>query len=920
MEEGIMKMETRIEKEAKTQRELELETIEGEAALKWVALQNQEVKNALASSPKFQEIEQSALSILEDKRKIPMPSMRKGYLYNFWRDENNREGLWRRTTINEYKKPHCEWDLLLDVDLLPEEAQWRALSDSDSKRHVKNPHDHWVFKGAIHAPDDNTAMVVLSLGGTDASIFREFDVNKKCFVKGGFELKESNSRVSWCNKDSLWVGTKSGQTSLTLSGNPRTVKLWKRGQTLDEAKVIYEGNIKDVSVYARSQHRPEGSYHYIKRVINSFENEYLMINQQDLSLTPVPLPTHARIEDFINNQIIVSLNKDWNVPNGPQYKAGSVIALNLSSINTPDQLKTSLIFEPTAACFVNSVCTTKNTVMISALNNVCGELYQYKFIDDKWIKTQLPLPELGDVSVVSAEDDSDNCLLTYTNFLTPQTLYYFDSDKNALELLKAATSYFDAKNSEVVQAFSTSKDGTQIPYFIIKAKNIRYDGSNPTLLYGYGGFQLSQLPSYLSTVGKLWVEQGGVFVMSNIRGGSEFGPKWHQAALKEHRHKAFEDFISIAEDLIAKKITSPAHLGISGGSSGGLLVGAAMTQRPELFNAVLCRTPLLDMLNYHTLMLAGKSKSWMDELGDPNDPKMKEILKSYSPYHNLTQDKHYPKAFFSTYKKDRDIHPGHARKMVDKMKSLGHPVYYYENTEGGHGGVAYYKQEAFRIALEYSYLKQQLMENKLSLSLDPAATEKHTLSPIQTKQPVVEPIVFSEKSPEVIKPTMRDNDEGMIIPEIAANELLSSSPKNSYLNMQKHLAIETVKLKTEEKPREEKVQVKDNATPLQKVLIEKSQVKTDKEMKITELISAQNTIKIKEKSQEKTQEKPRVKENIKSQKNILVNEKQQDKAPWSTENILAFVGGAALIGLFAYNSYKSTDSNNADVNKYFKYK
>jgi len=665
-----------------------LEEILGQRALEWVKIQNQESTSKLEAVPVFKSIYEKTLEILNSPARIPYVSIYGNYLYNFWRDSEHPRGIWRRTTFEEYKKKEPKWEVILDIDRL-----------------AKDENENWVWRGAqLLYPDYNRALIMLSRGGADASVVREFDISTKSFVKDGFQLPEAKSRVSWIDINSLFVGTDFGPGSLTTSGYPRIVKIWKRGTPLNEAKTIYEGKTTSVSAAGYRLFSEEGNIDFIVESPTFFTNIYHIL--KDGELIKLDIPADAEIESYFKGNFLIRLKSDWNSGN-KTYKQGSLIAGKMEDILSGKK-DFKVVFEPTSFSSIQEISRTKNYLLVNILDNVVSRLYRFS-MDAKgnWVKKEIILGDKGTISISSTDEKRDDFFLNYENFLTPSALYLVNGKTLKIEKIKSMPEFFDPSSYKVLQYKALSKDGTSVPYFVVMGKNTKFNGENPTLLYGYGGFEIALRPSYLSTVGVAWLENGGVYAVANIRGGGEFGPKWHQAALKKNRHKAFEDFIAVAEDMIKRKITSPQKLGIMGGSNGGLLVGSVSMMRPDLFKAVVCQVPLLDMKRYSKL-LAGAS--WIDEYGDPDDPDMWEYIKTYSPYHNVKKDVKYPKIFFTTSTRDDRVHPGHARKMTAKMKDMGHEVYYYENTEGGHAGAANNQQRAYITALSYSFLYWQLIK------------------------------------------------------------------------------------------------------------------------------------------------------------------------------------------------------------------
>jgi prolyl oligopeptidase len=664
-----------------------LEDVTGERALNWVRQQNTLSTRELESTPDFAPIRRRILSILDSKDKIPGVEKHGRYYYNFWKDDKNVRGLWRRTTLEEYKKPNPNWETVLDLDEL-------------SKAEKEN----WVWKGYdVLYPTYDRALLVLSRGGADASVVREFDLNSKEFIADGFKLPEAKSDVAWRNRDTLYVGTDFGPGSLTKSGYPRIVKEWKRGTPISEARLIYEGQDSDVSVSAVVFHDNNNGriYEMIHRAPDFFTSE-IQVRNGDKWLK-LEKPADAIVSTF-DKQLLLRLRLDWTV-DGKTYPAGAMLAADFDECMAGKR-NWQVLFEPTDRKSLAAISETKTALILNELENVRNKLYVLRHDNGKWTRAPLDAPAFGSVGIHGIDaDESDDYFMSVTDFLTPSSLYYGNLAKPGREKIKSLPAYFNADGLEISQHEATSKDGTRVPYFQVSRKGMKLDGKNPTLLYGYGGFEISMLPAYSASIGAAWLERGGTYVLANIRGGGEFGPKWHEAARKEHRQRAYDDFIAVAENLISRKVTSPRHLGIQGGSNGGLLMGVMLTERPDLWNAVVCQVPLLDMRRFNHL-LAGNS--WMAEYGDPDKPEDWAYISKYSPYQNVSKDKKYPHVLFTTSTRDDRVHPGHARKMVARMKEQGHEVLYYENIEGGHGGAANNEQLAYMQALAYSFLLKEL--------------------------------------------------------------------------------------------------------------------------------------------------------------------------------------------------------------------
>ncbi|MFK8010783.1 MAG: prolyl oligopeptidase family protein [Marinicellaceae bacterium] len=659
-----------------------LEEVQGEKALNWVKQQNEKSLSYLKSHKSYQKIYDNTLEILNDKERIPYAGERAGFYYNFWRDETHVRGIYRRTTFEEYQKESPKWETVLDIDAL-----------------AKKEDENWVYKGMnCHYPKYQKCLLSLSRGGADATVVREFDMKSQSFVKGGFALPEAKNSISWYDDNAVFVGTDFGEGSMTDSGYPAIVKLWQRGTELEKAKTLFTTDKKSVSASGFTTYDQGKPYRFIYDGTTFYTRDIYMLDKQEH--VKLNIPNDASFSGINNGKVFVQLKSPWK-----NFVQAEVIYANIDDLkNNKAQFKSFV--KPTKSVFIDGISFTKSAILVTVIDDVKNKLYRYRpSKGDQWQVELVDFSLNGSISVFNTDPDRDDFFVNYTDFLTPSSLFLVNGKDLSIKKLKGAKSYFDSDKFIAKQNFATSKDGTKVPYFIVHSKNLKTDGKNPTLLYGYGGFEISLQPSYSSTIGKNWLEQGGVYVLANIRGGGEYGPNWHQAALKENRHKAYEDFEAIAEDLISRKITSPDHLGIQGGSNGGLLVGAAFTRRPDLYNAVICQVPLLDMKRYSQL-LAGAS--WMAEFGNPEVAEDWDYIKTYSPYHNLNKDVDYPKVFFTTSTRDDRVHPAHARKMVAKMKDMGKEVLYFENMEGGHAGAANNEQRAMVSSLSYVYLMDRL--------------------------------------------------------------------------------------------------------------------------------------------------------------------------------------------------------------------
>ena len=688
-----------------------LEEVQGIAALNWVRERNAITQKALQSEPDFEATRGQLLAILDSKDRIPAVVRRGAWFYNFWQDAAQPRGVWRRTTLDEFRKAQPRWETVLDLDLL-----------------AKAENENWVWGGAeCLGPDYRRCLVSLSRGGADAKVVREFDSAAKAFVKEGFQLPEAKSDVTWIDADTLYVGTDFGPGSMTASGYPRVIKRWKRGTPLAQAETVFEGEVQDVAAGVRVDRTPGFERVVFSRAIDFFNEQRFIATPG--GNRPFDIPSDASWSFWhsagaAGDTLLLELRSDLD-SGSVAFARGSLLAADAGEYLGGER-NFQVLFTPTPTRSLSGFATTRSHVIVNVSDSVASRLeeWQRSVADSQRAGTgrsrftrraiEAPFPGTLAVSALGdplLQDDAfaEHYLFTYTDFLTPDTLWLARTQGDQRESLKARPAFFDASGMRVEQLVATSKDGTRVSYFVVWPKDATPTtpgkGTHPTLLYGYGGFEVSMQPWYSAAFGAAWFARGGVLAVANIRGGGEFGPGWHQAAQKAHKQRSYDDFIAVAEDLIARGITSPRQLGIEGGSNGGLLVGAVATQRPELFNAVVCQVPLLDMKRYHKL-LAGAS--WMAEYGDPDDPEQWRYISRYSPYQNIRRDVNLPKMLITTSTRDDRVHPGHARKMAARLAELGHEVLYYENIEGGHGGAADNAQRAFMQALEFSYLWQQL--------------------------------------------------------------------------------------------------------------------------------------------------------------------------------------------------------------------
>ena len=710
-----------------------LEQVQSPKALAWVQQENERTLKPLLTDPHYQTFLDQSLAITQAKDRIPEPEFLDALVYNIWQDAGHPQGLWRRTSPPDYATAAPHWQTVIDVD---------ALGHAE--------HHTWVWKGAnCQEPAEVRCLVDLSEGGEDAVTAREFDLPTSSFVSAGFAIPHAKQTVDWEDANTLLVGTDWGSGSMTDSGYPFVIKRLRRGEKLSDAVEVFRGAKQDVSVVVSTFVDGQGHQAMmLQRGLDFFRSAFFVVTGK--GVTKLALPEKAQVAGLVDNQLVVALNQD--LPGTPTLAAGSLVALDMAH---PDA-RPSLIWAPgpRQALDQDQVRVTAGHVLAVVLDNVRGRAMAFAHDGHGWSARTVALPDNAAISIVATTPRSDLAALQVTSFLLPNSMYFADlgalpgaqtitaapaagatGDKpvggaggivvnakpeslqalqgksdasetgSAVRLVKSLPAKFDASRDTVEQFEATSTDGTKIPYFVVHPKAMAYDGNNPTLLTGYGGFQVSETPVYNPGVGKLWLESGGVYVLANIRGGGEFGPAWHEAGLKTNRQRIYDDFASVARDLIARKITSPRHLGIRGRSNGGLLMGVEFEQHPDLWHAVIIGVPLLDMLRFEKIAAGA---SWVGEYGSVSNPLERAFLAKISPYQNLREGVHYPEPFIFTTTLDDRVGPQHARKFAAEMQAMGLPFFYHESIEGGHAGQANLREAAENQALEMTYLTMEL--------------------------------------------------------------------------------------------------------------------------------------------------------------------------------------------------------------------
>ncbi len=659
-----------------------LEDVEGERALAWVREQNAGTTAALASDESFHSLQSSIRTILDADTRIPTVQKLGPYLYNFWQDRDHERGIWRRTTLDDYRKPTPTWDVVLDLD---------AVNRAEGTQ--------WVWKGAsCLRPDYTRCLIDLSPGGSDASVTREFDLATRQWVRGGFERPLAKGNLAWIERDTVLVSTDFGPGSMTSSGYPRLVKRWSRGTAMSAAVTVYEGRAGDLGVWPMVDDTPGFERRFVDRTLAFYDDEWLWV-APDGQLRKIDVPNSVR-KQVHREWLLLRPREDWTV-DGRTYRGGSLLATRFDDFMR-GQRRIDVLFEPTPSRSLVDVDGVRGRLFVNTLDDVKSRISVLMSTPQGWQTREVDgLPRFGTLALQPFDAaDSDDAWVHTADFLTPPRLLLLPAD-GAAQVVKSTPAFFDASKHEVQQHFAVSKDGTRVPYFLVLPGNRALDGTIPTLLNGYGGFEVSNTPHYSAGIGKGWLERGGAYALANIRGGGEYGPAWHRAALKANRHRAYEDFAAIAADLVARKVTSPSRLAAMGGSNGGLLIGNMLVTYPQAFGALSIEVPLLDMQRYHKL-LAGAS--WMAEYGDPDKPGEWAFIRTFSPYQLFDASKATPHTLILTSTKDDRVHPGHARKMAAKMLAAGKRVHYYENIEGGHAGAANNEQTAFMAALRYRFL------------------------------------------------------------------------------------------------------------------------------------------------------------------------------------------------------------------------
>lgn len=671
-----------------------LEEVDGERALEWAGQQNERTFARLQDDPRYDDFYNAALEIYQSNDRIAYGGYQGGFIYNFWQDSTNTHGLWRRTSLDSYLSDAPDWDVILDLD---------ALSEDEDV--------NWVWRGAnCLGPDYNRCIITLSDGGRDAAHRREFDIEARAFVEDGFVTPEAKGGVTWVDENTVLVGLATGGEESTESGYPVASYRWERGTPLADATEVLRGDQTDVGLFAFRVEDNQGAVFLMASEADTFFETTWWILPDGAEPMTLPIPARSSIQGFFDGQLIITIEEEWT-RGAETFPQGALLSFDLAAfVDSGEIASVDTIFVPNDRQSIGGVGATQSALLVQIDENVTGGLAAYtRGEDGMWTSEPIATPENLTLGLTGTSVHHDVAFLNVEGFLTPDSLYVVDVENRSVEEAKSTPERFDAEGLVVEQFEAESLDGTMVPYFVVRHEDTVMDGTTPTLLYAYGGFQVTISPSYSGVRGRLWLENGGAYVVANIRGGGEFGPAWHQAGLKMNRQRIYDDMIAVAEDLIDRGITSPRHLGVYGGSNGGLLTGVMYTQRPDLWNAVVSAVPLLDMLRFDQL-LAGAS--WVGEYGSPSDPDEGGFLRSISPYHNVDANGDYPEIYLYTSTADDRVHPGHARKMAHLLSETGHPYLYFENMEGGHAAAADLPALAQRDAMLYVFLTQKLMDEE----------------------------------------------------------------------------------------------------------------------------------------------------------------------------------------------------------------
>ena len=659
-----------------------LEEVDGERALAWVETQSAATLTRFGDT-RFAADRDTLAAIFDRPDNIPVIARRGTKVFNFWKDAAHPRGLWRTTTLDSYRGERPEWDILLDLDAL-------AAREGED----------WIWSGAATLPGSHDrAILMLSRGGADAVVLREFDLSSHDFVSAGFIPPEAKGGTAWLDRDTLLLSSALGDGMATSSGYARTVRLWRRGTDPSTAPVIFETGADHMSVWADLDRQAEDErVWFVERV--GFFDIVVWIGDRTGPKTRIDLPTDVQGQ-WHSGWLAVKRRTQWTI-GGDTHPPDTVLGISFPAFLDGDRRFTKL-FEPTERRALQGLFWSGGRLVLSILDDLKPVFEVLTPSGVGWARQRITgLPDIGVAHVwsldVRTEESTGDLLASAQDPLTPPSLYLIPP-RAAPQLLKRGPQAFDPAGLAVTRHEAISEDGTRIPYVQVGPPG--NTGEAPVHLSGYGGFGISMLPYYNSAVGKLWLERGGTGVVANIRGGGEFGTAWHDAGRREEKRLSHDDFAAVAADLVRRGVTLPGRIAAEGGSNGGILITNMLTRYPELFGALFCTIPLIDMRRYAKLHAGA---SWIAEYGDPDNPDDWEFLKEFSAYHNAVPGRHYPPILIATSRRDDRVHPGHARKMAAKLQAMGYEAYFYEPAAGGHGYGKDNAERAAFTALGYNFL------------------------------------------------------------------------------------------------------------------------------------------------------------------------------------------------------------------------
>ena len=663
-----------------------LEEVDGASAVAWVESQNRHTL-ARFGDARFAADRDLMAAIFDRPDNIPLIGRRGTRVYNFWKDDAHPRGLWRATSLASFRTEAPDWEILLDLDALA------AAEDED-----------WIWGGATTLPGSHDrAILMLSRGGADAHVLREFDLTAGDFVAGGFFLPEAKGGAEWLDRDALLLSSALGEGMATASGYARTVRLWRRGTDPLAAPVIFMTDAEHMAVWADLDRESGDQRVWFVEQLGFFDSA-VWIGDRTGPRTRLDLPSDASVE-WHRGWLAIKRRQPWTIA-GETYPPDTVLGISLAAFLGGDRRYTKL-FEPAERRALQGFFWCGERLVLRVLDNLRPVFEAWTPAAAGWSRAMITgLPEFGVASLwpmdVRSEESNGDLLASAQDPLTPPALFLVLPDA-APEILKRAPQAFNPAGLVITRHQAISADGTRIPYTQVGPPG--ESGEAPVHLSGYGGFGIAQLPYYSPAIGKLWLERGGTSVVANIRGGGEFGTPWHNAGRREGKRASHDDFAAVAADLVRRGVTRPGRIAAEGGSNGGILITNMLTRYPERFGALFCTIPLIDMRRY-TKLHAGAS--WIAEYGDPDKPEDWDFLKEISAYHQATPGRDYPPILIATSRRDDRVHPGHARKMAAKLQAMGYEAWFYEPAAGGHGYGKDNRERASFTALGYNFMRRAI--------------------------------------------------------------------------------------------------------------------------------------------------------------------------------------------------------------------